>query len=319
VEPDLTEFVATSLQGAPKSINDMASLLLRELRGSALPAGPIGIISLEGIEQLAITDRDSASRKEAVQAAIARMADGKTLSMAFAGKLITFDSRRIFFVASANPNGLDKVVLTRLGHCGLGFHTSGALQPVHSMNGDALSHLTQDDLIQFGFTNSFLSAFAIRAQLNHLTEEDLQQICRLESPLLTPFTQAFGRSGVLLDFGQQALKQIAKAAADLGTGAQAITTILHHVLDDIAFEIVDTATPVQKVVVQSLHSRPEIVFGPLLINPSDYSPPPAAGDEITDQVRRLFPHGLPRRPARPRSGRSTARLANRNDLAPWLP
>jgi ATP-dependent Clp protease ATP-binding subunit ClpX len=317
VQPDIAEYIAAGPSGGGKNVNDLAVSLLRELGGSTLSPGPLGVISLEGIEQLAIASRDTGTWKESFQAALARLADGKHLTLTFNGKLVNLDSRRILFIASSNPEGLENLVRKRLGEGGLGF-TPIPAGAERWRNDDVLGRATVDDFIQFGFTRSFLSAFEIRAALHPLNHFHLQQICQLQQSPVTRFKDVFASLGIVLEISSQALSEIALAAAHLDIGARGISTILHQLLDETTIQVVNQCRSVQKVTIKDLNSSPGIVFGPPVIACQSLTKHRSTEDEIPEDVQELFPTGLPRRPARSRSSLSGVRWANKNDLAPWL-
>lgn len=313
VTPDLSDYLASQAGGAGKNVNDMVSLLLRQVRKADLGSGAIGIISLEGIEQLAARDSDMGSRKELLQLAVARLASGKTVHCAFGGKLVSVDTTKILFVASMNPQGIEQLISKRLHGGSLGFAASAP----HSASHAAINEITTEDLIKYGFHPDFLAAFDLRASLKAPGKKELFELCKREASLLAPFYQAFARHGVILEISESVLHEVAHQAVAMKIGVQGVFIVAHAVLDPVLIQTADLAGSIQKVQVRELHKPPHIVFGaPLIAVSSDASG--HSEDYLSEETKALFPDGFPRRSARPQSAATSGRLATERDLAKWL-
>jgi len=320
VQPDLSEYlVGGGHDSGTKNVNDMVSLLLREIKSNTLPPGPLGIVLIEGAEHLAMNERETAASKERLQMAIARLADGKRLNLVFGGKLVTFDSQKILFLLSANSEVLEPIIKKRRGATDLGFRP-GPVRHHGAQEADSgdMAFATTEDLVESGFSRSVLTAFPIRASLHRLTESDLLRICQLQDSPIDVFRQTFAAFGVVLDIDSRALPGIAKAAASHGIGGKGIGLVLHQLLDPVMMIIATATISVQKVILRSLDHAPEIVHGPpsLAIRPP--CPATSVSHELPETLRSLFPNGLPRRPARPNASQSATRWATRKDLSAWL-
>ncbi|KAK6528639.1 hypothetical protein TWF694_003897 [Orbilia ellipsospora] len=93
------------------------------------------------------------------------------------------------------------------------------------------------DLISFGFLPEFVGRLPVVAALDTFDEETLVRV--LSEPrnsLLRQYEQLFNMSGVELRFTPMALRQIAKLAIAMDTGARALRSVLEKLLSDAMFE-----------------------------------------------------------------------------------
>jgi len=87
--------------------------------------------------------------------------------------------------------------------------------------------------------------FPIRVELNSLTEEDFVKILtQPENALLKQYIALLESEGVVLEFDNEAIEEVAKIAAEVNEqveniGARRLHTILSTLLEDILFETPD--------------------------------------------------------------------------------
>ncbi|KAK6534248.1 hypothetical protein TWF281_005578 [Arthrobotrys megalospora] len=190
------------------------------------------------------------------------------------GEVHTIDTSNILFILCGAFNGLNKTVLDRISKHSMGFNapvrarqsdantippeTARELQKLYSTyftptdNESSSKHVPSvikqrkinvlefaepRDLISFGFLPEFIGRVPVLAALDVFDEETLVRV--LSEPrnsLLRQYEELFHMSGVELKFTSLALRQIAKAALTMDTGARALRTVLERLLSDAMFE-----------------------------------------------------------------------------------
>ncbi|KAK6516832.1 hypothetical protein TWF506_006718 [Arthrobotrys conoides] len=190
------------------------------------------------------------------------------------GEVHTIDTSNILFILCGAFNGLNKNVLDRISKHSMGFNapvraqqsdantippeTAKELQKLYSTyftptdsessskrppsvikqrKINVLEFAEPRDLISFGFLPEFIGRVPILAALDVFDEETLVRV--LSEPrnsLLRQYEELFNMSGVELKFTSLALRQIAKAALTMDTGARALRTVLERLLSDAMFE-----------------------------------------------------------------------------------
>ncbi|KAK6357002.1 hypothetical protein TWF718_001333 [Orbilia javanica] len=190
------------------------------------------------------------------------------------GEVHTIDTSNILFILCGAFNGLNKTVLDRISKHSMGFNapvraqqsdantvppeTAKELQKVYSTyftppdtdtgskrassvikqrKINVLEFAEPRDLISFGFLPEFIGRVPILSALDVFDEETLVRV--LSEPrnsLLRQYEELFNMSGVELKFTSLALRNIAKAALTMDTGARALRTVLERLLSDAMFE-----------------------------------------------------------------------------------
>ncbi|KAK6509554.1 hypothetical protein TWF481_004292 [Arthrobotrys musiformis] len=190
------------------------------------------------------------------------------------GEVHTIDTSNILFILCGAFNGLNKNVLDRISKHSMGFNapvrarqsdanfvpqeTVKELQKMYSTyftptendtdskhvpavikqrKTNVLEFAEPRDLISFGFLPEFIGRVPVLAALDAFDEETLVRV--LSEPrnsLLRQYEELFNMSGVELKFTSLALRQIAKAALTMETGARALRTVLERLLSDAMFE-----------------------------------------------------------------------------------
>ncbi|KAK6363324.1 hypothetical protein TWF730_000761 [Orbilia blumenaviensis] len=190
------------------------------------------------------------------------------------GEVHTIDTSNILFILCGAFNGLNKTVLDRISKHSMGFNapvrarqsdantippeTAKELQKLYSTYFTPTEHDIDSkhvpsvikqrkinvlefaeprDLISFGFLPEFIGRVPVLAALDVFDEETLVRV--LSEPrnsLLRQYEELFKMSGVELKFTSLALRQIAKAALTMDTGARALRTVLERLLSDAMFE-----------------------------------------------------------------------------------
>src|SRR5262249_30322604 len=137
--------------------------------------------------------------------------------------------------------GLEDIIARRLGKKTIGFGSNAEHR--ERQLGEVLSHVTSDDLLDFGMIPEFIGRLPVLAPLDPLDEDSLVRI--LTEPrngLVRQYKELFEMEGSELEFTEGALKLIAKRARERDTGARALRSIVEDVMTDLMYELPEMET-----------------------------------------------------------------------------
>ena len=147
------------------------------------------------------------------------------------------NTRHILFIVSGAFVGLKAIVAKRLNSGRIGFTRAGET----SSTVDTLPDLTTQDFIDFGFEPEFIGRLPVRVSCQELDEEALFSILKnSEASVIQQYVFAFSAYGIDLSFSDEALRAIAKKAAQEKTGARGLMTILEGLLRDFKYYLPST-------------------------------------------------------------------------------
>lgn len=261
VKGDATKFSETGYVGA--DVEDLVRELLRRADGDVARA-QYGIIYVDEIDKIAaapnLTGRDVSGR--GVQTNLLKLMEETDVPARapndIAGQFqalmdlqrgqkapAVINTRHILFIVSGAFDGLEKIVRRRLREAVIGF----AAKESPPGGDEALRHAQTRDFIEFGFEPEFIGRLPVRVICQPLEVEDLYRILRSsEGSLIRQYEQDFGAYGIEVLFQDDALRRIAKLAAEEQTGARGLMTVCERVFRDFKFEL--PSTPVRRFVVK---------------------------------------------------------------------
>jgi len=153
-----------------------------------------------------------------------------------------------------------------------------------------LRYAQTSDFIRAGLEPEFIGRIPVRVALNSLTPSDLRQILTsAEGSVLHQFTRDFEGYGIQMDTtgdgsdgnGDDALEEIAIMAAEEGTGARGLVTILERTLREHKFELPSSSLKRFVLDVETVR-RPKSALYRLL---SEETPGDGAGVALEDLKR----------------------------------
>ncbi|KAF2491648.1 ATPase, AAA family protein [Lophium mytilinum] len=207
--------------------------------------------------------------------------NGSAAPPATKGEVINIRTDNILFICAGAFGGLHKMVLDRVAKGGLGFGAEVRRAPTKEDAHDTMltgedemfkKHLpffvretttpqgtrksesakriynTLDlvlpsDLQKFGMIPELIGRIPISCALSALDEESLVRVLtEPRNSLLGQFEQLFKLSGIELGFTSGALREVAKSATSMGTGARALRTVLERLLHDCMYETPGSST-----------------------------------------------------------------------------
>jgi len=100
------------------------------------------------------------------------------------------------------------------------------------------------DLQNYGLIPELVGRIPVSAALSALDEKALVRVLtEPRNSLMRQYEQLFQLSGVELRFTRGALREVAKSALDMGTGARGLRTVCERLLTETMFEAPGTSTP----------------------------------------------------------------------------
>lgn len=223
VKCDANDYTSAGYVG--KNIEEMLQSLISNANGDLVKASH-GIIIVDEIDKLAGTGKNDEVSTTKVQDALLTMIEGKTYKIRYENEIYNIDTSKITFV------GLGAFARAkRFKPKTVGFNTS---------ENNNSKQLTDEEIINYGLEPELLGRFSVRVVLNDLEIEDLYQITK-ESQIssLKQELEFLRDLGIVVDFTDDLILNIAKKAYSYKSGARGISRVISDMLEEVMKEISD--------------------------------------------------------------------------------
>ena len=205
-----------------------------------------GIIFIDEIDKIA-KKKETRSRDvsgESVQQGMLKLLEGSEIEVPVGATSknamvpqVTVNTKDILFICGGAFPDLEEIIKTRLNKSSsMGFNAD--LKDKYDDEKNIMSHVTLEDLREYGMIPEFLGRLPIIFSLDRLDEDMLVSILKEpKNAILKQYQKLLELDEVKLEFTDGALRCIARKAIKKDTGARALRSIIEDFMLDIMYEI----------------------------------------------------------------------------------
>jgi len=262
VKGDATKFSETGYVGG--DVEDLVRDLVRQADGD-IDRAQYGIIYVDEIDKIAASEHRIGAdvSRTGVQRALLKPMEETEVELKVPHDPIsqieaiehyratgkrekkTINTRNILFIMSGAFAGLDEIIRKRTGRRSMGFERDLARV---GEDRSLFKEVKAEDLIAYGFESEFVGRLPVVAVLDPLTVDDLYEILvNPNSSVILAKKQDFKAYGIHILFEDEALREIARLAAEERTGARGLVSVVEKTL--LHFEKKLPSTDIRHLVV----------------------------------------------------------------------
>ncbi|MDE7400801.1 MAG: AAA family ATPase, partial [Clostridia bacterium] len=175
---------------------------------------------------------------------------------------LRIDTTNILFICGGAFVGLDKIVQARKDTASLGF--GGEVKSADTDTYKALEDVKPQDLTKFGLIPEFVGRVPIVVALHPLDETALVNILtEPRNAIIKQYQKLMALDGVKLTVEDEAVREIARTAINLKTGARGLRTIIEGFMTSVMYKVPSEKNVEEVIVTQKCitdRAEPRIIY-----------------------------------------------------------